>query len=405
MAGRRNPTRSGWTRRPDGTYTKGQHRIRKERVVVRGRGIQDCWALYDGSRLQAHHRTLKAAKKAAGPIGSVPWLGNPRRKRSAKRNCGDGYRANARRKPPRKPVRKRKGRRRRRNHQLPPVTVSPRVKLIHWGSRGWVVHVKRVGVITDPQPYKEAHAVAVRTTRSLRKNPGRARNARRRRNEAAPTGALGGAAQAMRETHGYKGDDLIRPHTPKTPREQKVVRRLGKIYKDHHWGAPGPLRIMKVNDPLVPNVVAMGKLDGVKVKGHGDVDFPPGCWVAWDPKHPRKRLHLVLTRKARGELRNGMKHVGRTEKLSRIAKRAGGKGAKHRYPNVKAVDLGPSSEIRYSTFKKGDSDHANPPGSGYFHEFGKDGMGGHKPHLAVDVSGRPHLVGGDVSVKEAGIVG
>ena len=76
--GGRSPA-GGWAKQVDGTYLKsGDHEswlVKKEYLNV---GMR--WALYrrsgrDKMRLQAHYRTLKAAKAATGPIGAAPFLG------------------------------------------------------------------------------------------------------------------------------------------------------------------------------------------------------------------------------------------------------------------------------------------------------------------------------------------
>lgn len=61
------------------------------------------------------------------------------------------------------------------------------------------------------------------------------------------------------------------------------------------------------------------------------------------------------------------------------------------------VKLGTLEAVTYGTNKKGDGY------SHYEHEFGEDG--GRKPKLAMDVdTGRLHIVGGDYTVEERGIV-
>jgi len=61
------------------------------------------------------------------------------------------------------------------------------------------------------------------------------------------------------------------------------------------------------------------------------------------------------------------------------------------------VQLGRLEAVEYSTNKKGDGP------SVYRHKFGEEG--GRRPRLAVDVeSRRLHVVGGDYTVEERGIV-
>lgn len=192
---------------------------------------------------------------------------------------------------------------------------------------------------------------------------------------------------------------------PRNPREAQAVQEMAKTYTDYHWGAH-PDKVIRIKDPLIPNVTAMGKLRSLILEKYGEIHFPAGVWVAWHNKHPRHRLYLPITNPAvKEELRNAMKHLGPTEPLQVIAKRAGGEQARYALPNVKAYDLGPLLGEVYWAWKKGDDDDASPPGSSYIHEHGQDGMGGTLPHVAVDVSGRLWIVGGDYHVKEAGIVG
>ena len=193
----------------------------------------------------------------------------------------------------------------------------------------------------------------------------------------------------------------IVPYKP-TAAEAKAVQALSREYTDYHWGLPST-KVFKINDPLIPHITAMGPLEELHFTDGENVAFPKGCWVAWDPKHKRKRLYLPLTAETKGMFRAFMKHAGKTEKLQAIAQRAGGKQAKHKLPNLKARDLGTVQAIVYWAQKGGEADEV--AGTSYIHDFGEDGMGGHKPRLAVDVSGRIWLCGGDYTTAEAGITG
>lgn len=204
-----------------------------------------------------------------------------------------------------------------------------------------------------------------------------------------------------------RNDASARLRTSK-PRASASLTELKRIYTDHHWGEK-PTKVFKIKDPVVPKgVVAMGRLEELDVAGVGPVAFPDApdgqadlscAWIGWDPKHPRKRLYIILPAEIREKFRNMMKHAEKTETLAQIAKRAGGAHAKYRYPNIKAAAIGRLKSETYRIIKKGDG------WSSYIHEHGEDGMGGTKPVLAMDVSGRLWFCGGDYSVKEAGIVG
>jgi hypothetical protein len=70
----------------------------------------------------------------------------------------------------------------------------------------------------------------------------------------------------------------------------------------------------------------------------------------------------------------------------------------HTSPRPRSLaELGTLSSVTYATHKKGDGP------SLYEHQFGEEG--GKKPSLAVDVdTGRLHIVGGDYTVEDRGIV-
>lgn len=191
-------------------------------------------------------------------------------------------------------------------------------------------------------------------------------------------------------------------YKPRNAKEAAAIRRLSDIYKDHHWGAPAD-RVIHVKDSLVPDVSAMGKLEELDLpRVGGPIEFPEGNWVAWNPKHPRRRLYVVLNPATKEKMRRMMKRAGRTVPIQQIARTAGGKQARYRLPDVKGIPLGPCVSIVYACLKRGDDDDIG--GSSYIHEFGKD-PDGKVPWGAIDVSGRLWLCGGDMDVVEAGIVG
>ena len=219
-----------------------------------------------------------------------------------------------------------------------------------------------------------------------------------RRNDGSRQDALG---RSIVVTHKSAIDPSFIPHNPA---EMQKVRELARVYTDHHWGAP-PDKVIRVKDSLIPDVTAMGKLRELILEHHGGVKFGPGSWVAWNHRHPRHRLYLVLGSETKESLRNAMKHLKPTEAIQKIAERAGGAQVQYKLPNVKGYDLGPLLGEVYWVWKRGDDDDADPPGSSYIHEHGGDGMGGTLPHVAIDVAGRLWVCGGDYDVSEAGIVG
>ncbi len=193
-------------------------------------------------------------------------------------------------------------------------------------------------------------------------------------------------------------DAAVVPYEPRTPAEKRAVSELAKTYTDYHWGAK-PNKIFKVNDPLIPNVTSMGRLISFDTETEGEITFPKGCWLAWNPKHPRHRLYVILSAKMREKFRNVMKHAPHTEPIQKIAERAGGEQARYKLPNVKGYDVGPIVSVTYEVEKKGDGFSA------YIHEFGGDGYSGYVPHFAIDVSGRPWICGGSYDTKEPGVTG
>lgn len=206
---------------------------------------------------------------------------------------------------------------------------------------------------------------------------------------------------APRRNPGLEGAALS-DFKPKDAAEAKAVKKLAGVYKDYHWGAPAG-KVFRINDSLIPHLTAMGKLNQLNVGGVGMIDFPEGCWVAWDPKHPRKRLYLVIPPAVREKFRNAIKHAEKVEPIQAIANRAGGEQARYKLPAVKGVEIGPIEEIVYTTWKKGDDDDKG--GCGYIHEFGGDGLSGYLPVLAVDVSGRLWVCGGSYHTAAAGVTG
>lgn len=175
------------------------------------------------------------------------------------------------------------------------------------------------------------------------------------------------------------------------------VKTLADRYERFHWGER-PTRVIHVKDALVPDCAQLGALIEISVDG---APQSLAGHVAFDPRHPADRLHLILPPRKREELRQAMKKMDRhTADLNEIAQAAGGRQAKYPYPHIRAVPLGRATEIVYRTRKGGDFEDDKPVPD-YQHHFGEES--GIPPVLAVDVSGRLWLVGGNYRVTDAGI--
>ena len=152
-------------------------------------------------------------------------------------------------------------------------------------------------------------------------------------------------------------------------------------YKKWHWGNDATMEI-EWEDPDVPGVmVGIGNLHELHVKPLGsektdELVMQDGSteWIAFDPKHPYERLYLLL---------------------SKDVQAAGGKQAKHPYPDVEVQPVGELTHVVYYTDKKGDGL------SQYIHEFGEES--GILPLLAADRTGRLWIAGGNMTSPYAGI--
>lgn len=175
-------------------------------------------------------------------------------------------------------------------------------------------------------------------------------------------------------------------------------------YKSSHWGNPHR-RLIEVKDPHFPKVAtALGeRLLQVYLRvpdvGLVQLDFKPGCMLAFDPRHPCQRLYPVLCDAMREEFRQGMKQVDHDllSPLSAIAKAAGGRQARHPWPDLLALPVGKITHILYHTDKQGDGP------SNYIHEFGEENKQDIRPILAVEPGGRLWICGGNYTVPDAGI--
>lgn len=179
-----------------------------------------------------------------------------------------------------------------------------------------------------------------------------------------------------------------------TPAE---VEALKKEYANWHWSAEAT-KLIRVDDELVPNCVAIGQLREIGLP-QGVITFPAGCWIAYDPKHAHQRLHIILSPAFREQIRRLMKSASPIVPIQDIAASAGGTHVRHRLLNVMGTPLGVAQSVTYFTHKVGD------PPSLYQHDFGEEHSKGVKPALAADVSGRLWLCGGSMTCPYAGITG
>lgn len=182
------------------------------------------------------------------------------------------------------------------------------------------------------------------------------------------------------------------------PLNSSEVAELKKAYAAWHWGEPAKI-VKQINDALVPHVIGIGKLVCFELNGDQEIQFPPGCWLAYDKEHPHERIHVITTPVFRESVRNAMKRRRDTVTLQEIAKATRGTHARYPLPNVHGVPLGVLDAVVYFTHKTGD------PPSEYHHEFGKEHSKGIKPILAADVSGRLWVAGGSYTCPLAGITG
>lgn len=180
---------------------------------------------------------------------------------------------------------------------------------------------------------------------------------------------------------------------------QPTKEELAREYRKWHWGSPAKLFI-KITDPMVPNVAACGRLKVLGLKDQ-ELTLPAESWLAYEPTHPRQRLHVILPPKFRNDVRNQVKHV-KTVPLQEIAEATGGDHADYPLPRIQAYPLGILDHVVYFTHKEGEEDNK---AFDYIHEFGKEHSRGIKPILAADVSGRLWIAGGSYRCPYAGITG
>ena len=198
-----------------------------------------------------------------------------------------------------------------------------------------------------------------------------------------------------------------------TPDEQRRVAKLARERSKWHWGEPAT-KVIRVDDPLVPDVADCGPLVELEVPG-AKIHPEPRCWLAYEPFHPRQPLHIISSPAFREECRHAVKYT-KTVPLQEIAEATGGDQADYALPNIQAAPVGILRSVTYHTVKKGETgghpctcgSERNPKckAPDYWHEFGKEHSKGCKPILAVDVSGRLWVCGGSYRAGPyAGITG
>jgi hypothetical protein len=189
------------------------------------------------------------------------------------------------------------------------------------------------------------------------------------------------------------------------PRELSAAeqRKLAPLMKERaawHWGEPAT-KVIRIDDPFVPDVTDCGPLVEL-VTDRGAITIPEGCWLAYEPRHPRQRLHIISSAAFRERVRNDVKHARGLLPLQEIAEATGGDQADYALPNIMAAPLGVLEAVTYHTKKKGEQGGLSYD---YQHEFGKEHSKGCKPYLAADVSGRLWVAGGSYRSPYPGITG
>lgn len=119
--------------------------------------------------------------------------------------------------------------------------------------------------------------------------------------------------------------------------------------------------------------------------------------IAFDPDHPNERLYFLLSNKASNELKHRLwdNNPFTPMPLSEVARVAGGRHARHGYPDVMVKPLGAVTAVVYQTHKKGDGP------SYYIHQMAE--ISGKFPFLGVDNRGRLWLAGGNYTSPNPGI--
>jgi hypothetical protein len=175
-------------------------------------------------------------------------------------------------------------------------------------------------------------------------------------------------------------------------------------YKKWHWGEEADLDVQWDDDDFPNTMIGIGNLHELHVRplnGEGDADElvmqeGQSCWIAFDPEHPHERLYLLLSDEVRADVRSKLlKKNGEWWDLGELSRAAGGKQARHPYPDVEVQPVGQLTHVVYFTKKTGDGL------SQYIHNFGEES--GIVPILAADKTGRLWVAGGNMTSPYAGI--
>lgn len=185
------------------------------------------------------------------------------------------------------------------------------------------------------------------------------------------------------------------------------VRRILMAYQRFHWGAPAD-RIIRINDPMVPDVAKLGDLHNLDVgptlARAQSIPTPHDTVLAYDADHPHDRLYIISSPALREQTRRLMKGVPAEELhwLQDIAEHTRGTHAAYPMPELLGRAIGVLQAIVYYTYKRGEE--GEKPWE-YKHDFGKEHSKGIRPILAADVSGRFWICGGSYTVPAPGITG
>lgn len=182
-----------------------------------------------------------------------------------------------------------------------------------------------------------------------------------------------------------------------------ISERARKRYNSAHWGIDGR-NVFEIDEDHLPDeLVMMGKLEELLVEVEGDdeddleLTFPLkyGCRLAFT--HDKaERLYCILPAAIKQAIKRDVWQPGApTYALTTVAKLAGGRQARFRYPPIRVQSIGRCLHVVYHTHKKGDGP------SGYIHEFGEES--GVRPILCVSEDGRLWFAGGGYFVPDAGI--
>ncbi len=202
---------------------------------------------------------------------------------------------------------------------------------------------------------------------------------------------IGEPRAPRRQNNAFFGERTERPEDRSKKLPTDPVRR----YKSSHWGNPST-KIYDIKDPDLPDeLVKMGDLLEIKVKGGATIDaFTPKCLLAFSPRLD-ERMYNILTKKCQKGMKRLINPKREWVSLTDAADQVGGRQADFTYPPIEIQVLGEVVHLVYHTDKVGDGP------SDYIHTMGEES--GVMPLLGVDRDGRLWYAGGDYSVPDEGI--